>query len=125
MAATQRTSIKPNDGSVYTHTWTLTTADPTGDAVNLPSHADVTVQFDDGDTGGAWGGATAVFEGSLDAIKYETLRDPQGNSMSTSADLLKSVGENCLLVRPRLSTVGAGASILVTAMFRLSNPLRT
>ncbi len=92
-------------GRTVIHTWDLTSADATGDAISVPGSSDRTVQFII-DTSGS---AIAVLEGSLDGIAFFTLTDSQGNDISTKADTGEKVEENTLWIRPRLSTAGSGA----------------
>lgn len=97
-------------GDSVLHTWTLTTADHTGDAVTgYEDYADVTVQVL-----GTFGGATMTLEGSLDGgTTYAPLTDPQGNAIAKTAAALESVSEAVPRLRPRLSTVGVGATLTV------------
>jgi len=98
------------------HTWTLTTADHTGEAVELPMASDRTIQFTD--TSSSWGSASASLDGSLDGVTYFILTDPQGNAITKTDDALEAVLENVRYIRPRLSTVGTGASVKCVLMSR-------
>ena len=113
MAAVTQTE-KP--GGTYLHSWTLTTADPTGDAVEFPGAPDKTVFI----TSAAWGAATCVLEGSLDGgTTYVTLHDTGMTALSFTANNNSApVNENVLLIRPRLSVVGAGATVSVKLLSR-------
>lgn len=92
------------------HTWSLTTADHTGDAIEVPGAADKTVQFIDS----AWGSATVKLEGSIDGTNYVALNDPLGNEIAaTAGDPIFQVLENVRYIRPRLTTVGSGATVPV------------
>jgi hypothetical protein len=103
MAAFVRTE---HPGGTYLYTWTLTTADHTGDPVQHPGGADKTVQF----TTDAAGSATIIMEGALHSGEYIGLVDPQGNAISaTATGKLEAVLENTLLIRPRLSVPGTAA----------------
>lgn len=103
------------EGRTYLHKWSLTTANPIGDAISIPGASDRTVQF----IGATWGGATGVLEGSLDGgTTYAGLTDPQGNAISKTADGLEAVTENCLLIRPQLSVVGTAAVVDVYLLSR-------
>lgn len=116
MAAVTITGSKPVSGAgdSATFTWTLTTADPTGDAVTgYEDYADMTVQVR-----GTFGGATVVLEGTLDGTNYETLADPQGTAISKTSAALEAVLEAVPKFRPRLSVTGAGATIEVTVYAR-------
>lgn len=100
-------------GNTYLYEWVLTTADATGVAISVPGASDKSIQFD-----GTWGGATAVMEGSNDNATFLPLTDPQGNAISKTADALEAIIENTLWVRPRLSSVGIGATISVRLLVR-------
>lgn len=99
--------------NVTIHTWNLTTADPTGDAVELPMASDRTVQFT-----GTWGSATAILEGSLDNVTFLGLNDPSSTAISKTADGIEAVLENVRYIRPRLSVVGTGAAVKAVLMSR-------
>ncbi len=111
MASTIKT---PRAGNTTLHTWNLTTADPTGDAICNPGASDRTVQF----IGANYGGATVVLEWSLDDVVYVTATDGQGNAVSFTADGGEMISENALFFRPRLSVVGTGAIIQVLLLSR-------
>lgn len=103
------------DGDYAIVTWPLTTADPTGTNIAYPDYADRTVQF----IAAAWGGATAVLEGSLDGgTTWFPLTDPQGNAISKTADAGEAVSEAVPLTRARLSAVGVGATVTVKLFVR-------
>ena len=110
------------DGSTKKVTWTLTTADHTGTAVKLPEWADRTIQF-----GGTWGGATAIVEGSQDNVLFGGLSNAAGGAaISKTADAGPvSIIELPIYMRPRLSVVGAGATVTATLLLRRANPMRT
>ncbi len=95
----------PQPGASFLHTWTLTTADPIGDAISFPGASDRTVQFIF-DTAGS---ATIILEGSLDDSTYFTLTDGQGNAISFTGNGGEMVAENLLFYRPQLSITGSGA----------------
>lgn len=102
------------DNQVMKFVWTLTTADPTGAAIpgQWAEFADRTVYFL-----GTWGGATAVWEGGNGAT-YLTLTDAQTVAISKTADGIEAVIEVPEFSRPRLSVVGAGATVVVTCIAR-------
>lgn len=94
----------------HLHSWTLTTADGTGDALELPGSADRAVQFVDS----TWGGATVVLEGSIDGTNFVTLVDPLGNDITaTSGSPIFAVLANVRYIQPRLSVTGTGATVPV------------
>lgn len=107
------TDISGN-GQVFKAVWVLTTADHTGVALGgkYSEFADRTVCFF-----GTWGTATAALEGG-DGTTYVALTDPQGNPISKTADGIEAVTEVPEFVRPRLSTVGSGATVTVTMVLR-------
>ncbi len=113
MASPTTTDIN-GDRSSMLITWTLTTADHTGDPVSWADWADRSVMMT-----GTWGGATAVLEGA-NVATYLSITDPQGNAISTNADKLEACTEVTRFVRPRLSTVGSGATVVVTLLMRRS-----
>lgn len=110
------------DGSMVRAVWTLTSADNTGTPIKLPEWADRSIQF-----GGTWGGATAIVEGSNDGVLYGGLSNAAGGAaISKTADAGPvSIIELPLYMRPRLSVVGAGATVTVTLLLRRANPMRT
>lgn len=101
------------NGNVKLFSWALTTANHTGAAFSWTEWADRTATFT-----GTWGGATAVLEGSNDGSTWITLADPQGNAISKTADAIEAILEMPVFVRPRLSVVGAGATITVAIACR-------
>ena len=105
----------PRAGGTVLHTWDLTTADPTGDAISIPGASDRTVQFVETN----WGGATAVLEGSLDGgTTFFTLTDGPGNDISFTVDGGEMVAENVLLLRPPLFVGGTAAVVKVLLLSR-------
>lgn len=95
-------------------TWALTSADPTGDPVRLGDHADRTVQVL-----GTFGGASVVWEGSLEGTTFRTLTNLLGNPLSYTGPGLDSVAEMVVYVRPRL-VGGAGAAVTAVLAGRRS-----
>lgn len=91
------------DAHVYA--WTLGTGD-NGAPIQVPESPDRSVQFT-----GSFGGGTAVCEGSLDGVNYETLRDPFGNLLSFTGPGLKGISELVRSIRPSLSGGAAGAVV--------------
>ena len=110
------------DGSIRTATWTLTTADPTGDAVQMPEWADRTWTVS-----GTFGGATCSIEGAntnTDAL-FTTLSNAAGAAALTFAALgTKTAIELPMNSRPKLTTVGAGATLTVVLVMRRANSMR-
>lgn len=111
------TNVSTNDDSVKLHTWTLTTADTTGVAVEFPMYADLCWHAI-----GTWGGATAAIQGSnrdTDA-EYGALTNASGGAAITwTADgAPKQSIERPRFVRPKLTTPGSGATVVVTLLAR-------
>jgi hypothetical protein len=107
-------------GGCTLFTWQLTTADNTGEAIQIPGAADKTVQFS-----GTWDGATAVLEGSNisgGAGAYVTLTSAASGSAlagtSDTAGAMACIVENPLYLRPRLSVVGTAATVNVNLLVR-------
>jgi len=109
----------PNSSDEATITWVLTTADPNGDyAVPYGDYADRTLHVF-----GTFGGATVVLDGSLNGgTNSEILNDPQGNPISKTAAAIEAVLEVVSAIRPRLSVVGAGATITCILYMRKNRP---
>lgn len=104
-----KAGVKPyaGDNDSVTVTWAMVSAATDGIALSgYDDYADRTVQMV-----GTWGGATLVWEGSLDGTNFVALTDPQGNAISKTADALEAVSEAVPYIRPRLSTAGTGATI--------------
>ncbi len=104
----------PQSGASFLHTWTLLTADTTGDPISFPGASDRTVQF----VATTAGGATIILEGSMDDTTYFTLTDGQGNAVSFTASGGEMIAENVLFYRPRLSVAGSGADWVVRMLSR-------
>ena len=102
------------NAQVFKVTWALTTADHTGAPISdrFAEFADRTIYFL-----GTWGGATAAAEGG-DGTTYVALTDPQGNSVSKTADGIEVITEIPQFTRPRLTTVGVGATVTATVIMR-------
>jgi hypothetical protein len=119
-AVTTNTNIGNGDGSLILNTWSLTTADPTGDAVSSAEWADRTWQYS-----GTWGGATLTLQGSNDKSNWFTLDNAAGGTaLTATANGGAASVELPLWVRPNLTTPGTGATVTVTALFRRAQPLR-
>lgn len=95
------------DGDAALITWILLTADPAGAAVAYEDYQDRAVQAT-----GTFGGATLQWEGSLDGgTTWFILTNPQGTAIAFTAAGGSQISEASALIRPRLTTVGAGATI--------------
>ena len=115
--------VGTGDGSIMQFTWALTSANADGAGFEFSEHADVTWTVT-----GTWGGATLKVQGSADNTTYVTtgLSNAAGGAEATaSADKVFTVIERPRYMRPILTTVGAGATLTVTAIARRANPLRT
>lgn len=122
-AATVVNSLGNEDGSIIRYTWVLLTADPNGDSIILPEYADRTWMA--GAAGDAFGAATVEVQGSNDGVTFYGLNDAAGGAVLTfAAGGCKTVIQNPLFMRPRLSVVGVAASITVSVLVRRANPLR-
>lgn len=110
------------DGSVKVFQWTLTSANADGSPMRLPEWADITWIAT-----GTWGGATLKFQGSADGSTFVATgmsNAAGGSEASVSADRVTTTLERPLFVRPILTTVGVGATIVVTAVARRSSGMR-
>ena len=107
------TDISGN-GQVIKFEWELTTANDDGSPIpaRYAEHADRTYYFL-----GTWGGATAAIEGG-DGTTYLPITDAQGGAISKTADGIEVGVETPEITRPRLTTVGAGATITATCIAR-------
>ena len=115
MAIVSTTDINGN-GSIVMAVWNLTSADATGDALRWADWADRSVTF-----AGTWGGATAALESSNGGSTWVPLDDPQATATSKTANGIEAVLELTRFVRPKLTTVGAGAVLAATILMRNSN----
>lgn len=96
-------------GKTQIYRWTLTTADPTGEPVEVPEHADATVQ-----AFGTFGGGTVAVEMSCvpdpRVSKWFAAKNLQGTDIGLTADGGSAVQERGHKLRPKL-TGSAGASV--------------
>lgn len=69
------------------------------------------------DTGGAWGSATLIMQGSNDGTNYVALNDLGGDAISLTEDGGFSVGEAHRELRPSMSG-GTGDNVNVTLTVR-------
>ena len=114
--------VGTRDGSVRTATWTLTTADPTGTAIEMPEWADRTWT-----ASGTFGGATVAVQGAnenTDALFADLSNAAGATALTFTALGCKACIELPLYARPKLTTVGAGATITVKVTMRRANPMR-
>lgn len=116
-------TTQSGDGSIKVLQWALTSTNADGAPMTVPEWADITWIAT-----GTWGGATLKFQGSADGSTFVTTgltNAAGGTEAAVSSDKVVSTVENPLYIRPILTTVGAGATITVTAVCRRANPLRT
>lgn len=107
-------NISPGDGSVILVTWTLTTADPDGGFFEWPQWADRCTQ-----AVGTWGGATLTMQGSNNGTDAFSMSNAAGGTAATfTVDGGKTLIEAPRFVRPKLTTVGVGATVVVTLLAR-------
>lgn len=111
------------DGSVMECFWTLTTADPKGDAVQIPEWMDRTWHFK-----GTIGTAHVKVETAptdTDADFAETKNAAGGATIDiTALPAVVTPIENSRFARPRLNTAGAGATVTAHVICRRSNNMR-
>lgn len=93
------------------YTWSGLANGDTGEPVEVPGHADKTVQIE-----GTFGaGGTCVIQGSNNGSQYQSLTDPQGNAISKTAAALEMVAEHTRYIRPNI-TAGDGTTSLSVSM---------
>lgn len=120
-APTLNNDVGAGDRSTVLWTWTITTANTDGVAVEYSEYADKTWQ-----AVGTWGGATLTLQGSNDGTNWFSLTNAAGGTAATfTADGGKAVIETPRYVRPSLTVVGVGASVVVTLCARRHTPMRT
>ena len=113
MAVPSFTRTADLPGRTVMHTWTLTTADHTGEAMETPGTSDRTVTAT-----GTWGGATFIMEGSNDNAVFLPLTDNGNTAISMTTNGIEVILQNPRYIRPRLSAVGAGATVVVQVFSR-------
>ena len=96
------------DKSVRKIVYTLTTADPNGSAFPAQDFIHKSIQAD-----GTFGGATVSFDGSNDGVNFYPLPDLGNTAIALIAAGLKQSMNVSAWIRPRLSVVGVGATIVV------------
>ena len=104
--ATQQAVIANNSNQTQLITWNALGNADVGNGVDTSQYPDRTFVVQ-----GTFGGATVVFEGSMDGgTTWFTLHDFLGNLMSYTSAAIALVAENPGLVRPH-SSGGSGSSI--------------
>jgi len=116
MAIVNHTVAEVKGFGEYAHvvTWTpLTSANATGDAVEMPGSHIRSVQID-----GTFDSATVVMQGSNDGTTWFTLTDPQGNAISKTAGALEQIQELTRYIRPSMSGGTGSQSISVRVLLK-------
>jgi|ERR1700741_1410316 len=112
--------VGDGDNSYATLAYTLVTATPDGVPFEMLNFSEICMQAT-----GTFGGATVTMQGSNDGTNYFNLTNVAG---STAASLTAAGGmqviERPRYIRPNLTVVGAGATIVVTLMLRRNQPGR-
>lgn len=111
------------DGSVKLLTWaalTQATLDD-GEAMSFPEFGDVAIQM----TGTLGAGGSVVWEGSNDKSVWATLNNAQGTALTLTALGIKQCVERPLWMRPRCTAGDGTTSLVVTALIRRINTMRT
>lgn len=117
-------ALGDEDRSVRMATWALTTADPTGTAVEWPEYSDRTWSV----AVGTAGGATMEIQGSNTNVEadFVVLSNAAGGaalSMTTQPQCESSI-EAPRFTRPKLTVVGAAAVWTVTLIARRGSGMR-
>lgn len=106
---------KLQDSGIFVAEWTLTSADPDGEAVAIPYHTDMCVSLE-----GTIATATAAIQGhnhptaASGTFLILTKEDPTaGDASTTSLPIMLQVLEAPYWVRASLSTPGSGATVTV------------
>lgn len=119
MAAVNYSQVPGARPEVRLASWTLTQADPTGDGISWPEHADVCWQVTSTYGGGA---ATVTAQGSNSNVSanYAALKDVDGtgNATWTTGTAVRQTIQAPLYLRPVLSGGDGTTSLVVTALLR-------
>jgi len=106
------------DGSVFRVIWASVTQADTCQQVQFPQYADKTIQV-----AGTFGGTSVAVNGTIDGTNFAALTDQSGTTIAITTAGIKQVLQNAYQIQPAL-TGGAGVSLTISMIFRLSNPLR-
>lgn len=93
------------------YSWTLTDADPTGDALTHTSHADKTIQ-----AYGTFGSGTITIQGANHPTSqtWATLTDHADAAITFTAAGMKLIAQNPWAIRPVLTgSTGATVTVIV------------
>jgi hypothetical protein len=95
--------------------WTLSTADPQGDALVLPSHADKTIQVY-----GTFGSGTVDIQGANHPTSptWSNLTDQSDNFLAFTSAKIEVIIQNPYQIRPVISG-STGATVTVVAVLHL------
>jgi hypothetical protein len=96
------------DKSVRKIVYTLTTADPNGSAIPAHDFQQKSIQAD-----GTFGAATVVLDGSNDGVNFYPLTNSAATAIGITVAGLSTNVSAVQFIRPRLSVVGVGASVVV------------
>lgn len=98
--------------------WTLDTSDRNGEYIEVPDHADRSIQV----TGTFGASAQVVVDGSNDGgSNGAELNDPQGDPIALTGASIAQIQEATHKVRPRLES-GDGSTSVVCSMFVRAQP---
>lgn len=118
-------AVGDEDRSVRKATWALTTADPTGTAVEWPEYGDRTWAI----AVGTAGGATCEIQGCNTNVEadFVVLSNAAGGTALTftTQPQCESSIEAPQFARPKLTAVGAGAVWTVSLIARRGSGMRT
>jgi hypothetical protein len=115
MANITPTVTRSTDGgvnNVYLATWTALGNADVGTQVAMSGASDRSVQIE-----GTFGGATVAVQGSNDGTNWQTLTDPQGNAISTTAAKLEQISELTRFIRV-ITTGGTGTNVNVNLLLK-------
>lgn len=112
-----------NDQSVRLFTWAalLQSTTDDGEPMSSPEFGDICIQV----TGTLGAGGTLVWQGSNDKTVWHTLNNAQGGALSFTALSTKQVVERPLWMRPAVTAGDGTTSLVVTALCRRINTMRT
>jgi hypothetical protein len=103
--------IKAFQEHAHVISWTGLLNGDTGAPIEMAGHTIKCAQLK-----GTFGaGGTIVMQGSNDGVTYVTLTDPQGNSVSKTAEAIEQIQETTRYIRPSV-TAGDGTTDLSVYM---------
>lgn len=123
MATKQPTIVRDNDNDTVTVTWAALANGDDGAPVDFRQFCDNRSVQVAGTPGAGFG---LNIEGSNDGgVNWATLSNQAGSALALTAVGIKSVAENTLLLRPRVTGGDGTTSITVTAVLRRGLPSRS